>query len=125
MKEFRGTPGEFRVYDEHGRFLDAGAWYADNEDENMSSYVPIFAGEKVVALAVMDGYDDTALGLNARLLSASKDLLEALQAIVKHDDAWENELASNPVPDCAEEYHMKFMMLINNARAAIHKALGE
>lgn len=103
MKEFRGTPGEFRVYDEHGRFLDAGGWYAENEDESMSSFVPIFAGEKVVALAVMDGFDDSKLGRNARLMAASKDLLEALQYAL---------------PSLGFEEAEK-------ARAAIRKALGE
>lgn len=103
MKQFAGTPGPWEMV-EH-------SW----------SRTGIYAGGK--GIAELDIYDDAdeeteatlsaEMIANARLMAASKDLLEALQDLL--------QVHTGPKLNCETRDYKA----VKNAEAAIAKALGE
>jgi len=98
MKEFRGTPGEWRA--------DGDEFYG----------WCVVSGDVVVADLDLSDQEWDIQAANAHLMAASHDLLEALQAIMK--------LNQEPVGNGWYEVLID-SMTINDAEAAIRKALGE
>lgn len=86
--ELKVTGGEWATVGADGRFLSAKGWAAENHDVPCVSWVPIFSGKEIVALAVSGrneySSDHSELDANARLLAASKKLYEAL-VLLQHE----------------------------------------
>jgi len=100
MKEFRGTPGEWRL-DE---------WIVrDHEGLEMNGGLQILDAEgNLICSSTMSGASEIEKA-DVRLMAASKDLLEALQGLMEFAGIIEERLGT------AET---------GKARAAIAKALG-
>jgi hypothetical protein len=73
------TPGPwFGIVD--GRYADT-EWNAENDMAQVSTVAPISdASGKTLALVVSEGWDDSELDANARLIAAAPDLLEACES---------------------------------------------
>lgn len=96
MKEFKGTPGQWRVSEKRGDLIDIR--HENNEPGAMSlNLAHVVARHSWLKEAEA----------NARLIAAAPELLEALQFIIND--------CSRMIPKCAED----------KARAAINKAMGE
>lgn len=95
--ELKVTGGEWATVGADGRFLSAEGWAAENHDVPCVSWVPIFSGKEIVALAVSGrneySSDNSELDANAHILAASKKLYEALLLIEPDGDfsGWENK----------------------------------
>ena len=75
--------------DENGNFNPDHEWSVSNEDCAMSSSLPIWEGDEVIAFVVYrsdDWYknEPKIVTDRARLIAAAPDLLEALTIFVQH-----------------------------------------
>lgn len=78
------TEGVWAARDEDGQFLDPDDWQVENWELPGFSYVPVKAGDKVVALVVSGaGVSEDELDANSLLLAAAKDLLAALEQLYR------------------------------------------
>lgn len=97
MKEFKGTPGPWNYRD------DEPEWVTDSNDN--------------IAVARVTRYntDANAQHANAKLIAASPDLLSALQKLLEIYDDQSGKVWTTSSKRRA----------LDNARAAVNKALGE
>jgi len=105
MKEFRGTKGDFiHVADRH-EFCDSGDYQCDEIIKVGNKCIAqCFSGVKIT---------EEEAESNAKLFTASKDLLESLQDIVISMDRYFKDPSQEELPD------------MHDAKQAITKALGE
>lgn len=97
MEEFKGTPGPWNYHD------DEPDWVTDSNDN--------------IAVARVTRYntDASAQHANAKLISASPDLLSALQQLLEIYDDHSGKVWTTSSKRRA----------LDNARAVVNKALGE
>ncbi|MDT3595662.1 hypothetical protein [Cronobacter malonaticus] len=101
MKEFKGTPGPWE-------------WWTSNSFLRLSSQATGKDGGVIDSYAMSDGHTSLSVSkADMALIAAAPDLLEALQISMKVMQ--EGRLVSYP----------EWYGVINKARAAIAKAIGE
>jgi len=86
MSEAKFTPGPWRANDNKGNWLaDKTEWTADKEGhakDGTTTCVPVLARKVTVAMVVSEGWDDSAMEANARLIAAAPDMYAALKNLV-------------------------------------------
>lgn len=104
MKEFKGTPGPWRVSEKRGDMIDIR--HSDNGIGSISLNLAHVAARQSWLMEAE---------ANAKLIAASPDLLSALQHLVEVYDSEDGKQWTTTSKRAA----------IDEARAAIDKALGE